>query len=345
MVKELPNMSWAGLLLEVHRAVVEVMEGGGKRDQPLLVQLLNQAKENLKEESLAENVSKFMQKFSNSKSEKKLCLAVSCCLCLSLSSISNPEQCLTHIANALSHCYSHPNTLLARLVMALLPAGATPPQVGVATIGVELDWQCQWQALSSIQASEALATVCGRPVDTWLNEEKAEELADAFMLEDIIYLQKLQAELLEAEEEVAKMPFKADDDELVNGCEVGGEKEKNIVTSNRPNTVSMTFYERFVEGNADGIEARKELQKLRWLLSRTRKPGVPFPDLTDCCSCLLVLLEKEKVGDDPPSDEVEEEDLLVRKQEEDQPGLRRRVARWAFANGVRKQQKFFLERW
>ena len=42
MVKELPNMSWAGLLLQVHRAVVEVMEGGGKRDQPLLVQLLKQ---------------------------------------------------------------------------------------------------------------------------------------------------------------------------------------------------------------------------------------------------------------------------------------------------------------
>merc|ERR1711874_161554 len=111
-------------------------------------------------------------------------------------------------------------------------------------------------------------------------------------LEDVIYLQKLQAELLEAEE-----------------------------------------------------EARKELQKLRWLLSRTRKPGVPFPPLTDCCSCLLVLLEKENVGDDPPFVE-EEVHLLVRKQEEEEkPGLRRRVARWAFKHGVRKQQKFFLERW
>lgn len=229
LVKDDPSLAWAGLLMMVHEAVTRAVTGKGEAGEPLVRILAKTAEDrniNLKDTSAIENITKFMQSTAKSKEEKKLLVTVSCRLSLSLLSLSNTKESLSHLASALAGCHSHP-ALLASLVAACLPAGTTPPEVGKATVGVPLDWQCQWHPLRSIQVSEAMLVLGG---GGWrgpkLSQESAEEVADVFMQEDVIFLQKLQAEVEEAEGEMSKITDKA---AKVNGDAVNGTGDEEFV--------------------------------------------------------------------------------------------------------------------
>merc|ERR1719290_124706 len=100
--------------------------------------------------------------------------------------------------------------------------------------------------------SEAMAVLSGE-----ISQDRAEELMEAFMLEDVIYVQKLKAEISEAEVEIGKVTAKdavnGNTDKLMNGCkELVNEEEENehrlegskeCRTRKRPTAVSLTFYE------------------------------------------------------------------------------------------------------
>ena len=98
---------------------------------------------------------------------------------------------------------------------------------GKSLLGKPLDWQCNWPELRSIQTSEAAARLFDLEKGA---EEKEEEqlalLADAFMHEDIIQEQKLQAEIDEGEKAVKNFKPEAEmksDETLENGENKKGE--------------------------------------------------------------------------------------------------------------------------
>ena len=78
--------------------------------------------------------------------------------------------------------------------------------------------------------SEAMLVLGGGGKGPELSGESAEEVADVFMLEDVIFLQKLQAELEEAEIEIGKI---TDKKEHVNGVValVNGSGDEDLVDS------------------------------------------------------------------------------------------------------------------
>ena len=51
---------------------------------------------------------------------------------------------------------------------------------------------------------------------------------------------------------------------------------ENLPPPPKPTT---SFHSRFLEGKADSVEAIKEVQKLRWMLSKHNVP-VPYPGIT-----------------------------------------------------------------
>ena len=126
------------------------------------------------------------------------------------------------IAQAL-HLLSSLPSLLIKLLPALLPKGSLPPAAGNALLGKPLDWQCNWPELRSIQTSEASARLFSleRGAEE-SDEEQFALLADAFMHEDIIHEQKLQAEIAEGEQAVKKFKPEAE----VRGVEGGEEDEE-----------------------------------------------------------------------------------------------------------------------
>ena len=126
------------------------------------------------------------------------------------------------IAQALHLLFSLP-TLLIKILPALLPKGSLPPAAGNALLGKPLDWQCNWPELRSIQTSEASARLFSLERGEEENdEEQLNLLADAFMHEDIIHEQKLQAEIAEGEKAVKKFKPEAE----VKGVEGGDEEEE-----------------------------------------------------------------------------------------------------------------------
>merc|ERR1719347_2361600 len=94
----------------------------------------------------------------------------------------------------------------ALLLLGLLPGGAQAPSVGRALLGKELDLQCNWAELRSIQCSEGLVMLDSleKNKQKVVREEELEMLVDCFMLEDVICCQKLEAEITEGEQEVKK---------------------------------------------------------------------------------------------------------------------------------------------
>merc|ERR1719310_2171141 len=121
-------------------------------------------------------------------------------ICSSFFTSSAPRTSLGAIAQALHLLFPSPSLLIS-LVPALLPEGSLPPSAGKSLLGKPLDWQCNWPELRSIQTSEAAA----RLFDLEKGAEEEEQLAllaDAFMHEDIIQEQKLQAEIDEGEKAV-----------------------------------------------------------------------------------------------------------------------------------------------
>ena len=131
------------------------------------------------------------------------------------------------IAQAL-HLLSSLPSLLIKLLPALLPKGSLPPAAGNALLGKPLDWQCNWPELRSIQTSEASARLFSleRGAEE-SDEEQFALLADAFMHEDIIHEQKLQAEIAEGEQAVKKFKPEAEV-KGVKGGEEGEEKKENV---------------------------------------------------------------------------------------------------------------------
>ena len=142
-------------------------------------------------------------------------------MCSCLSTSSSPKESLGAIAQALHLLFSLPS-LLVKLLPALLPKGSLPPAAGNALLGKPLDWQCNWPELRSIQTSEASARLFSleRGAEE-SDEEQFALLADAFMHEDIIHEQKLQAEIAEGEQAVKKFKPEAE----VKGVE-GGEADE-----------------------------------------------------------------------------------------------------------------------
>lgn len=177
------------------------------------------------------------------------------------------------------------------------------PPIGQAVIGRELDWQCNWPQLLSVQASHAATTLStwARDTDTIINQSDLQDVADALMLDDVIKRQKLEAEIKEGEEAVAKFSkvdstSKSDEDEK----EVVGTEETNVVdltpslrgtqtlslTDNGewrsegvsdsvplhggeenpppPPPPSRNFHDRFLLGKSSNSAAIKEIQKLKW---------------------------------------------------------------------------------
>ena len=111
-------------------------------------------------------------------------------------------------------------SLLINILPALLPNGSLPPAAGSSLLGKPLDWQCNWPELRSIQTSEAAAKLFSLERGTEEDdEEQLSLLADAFMHEDIIHEQKLQAEIAEGEKAVTNFNPEAE----VKGLE--GEKD------------------------------------------------------------------------------------------------------------------------
>ena len=80
----------------------------------------------------------------------------------------------------------------------------------------------------------------------------------------------------------------------------------------------------------------KEVQKLRWTLSRVKtSPPLPYPDLSSACSRLVTVLVARGLGYNP--DLAPGEDSLAKL------GLRQRLARWGYYHGRRQTMEFFRE--
>lgn len=194
-------------------------------------------------------------------------------------------------------------------------------------------------------------------------------VADAIMLEDVILAQKILAEILEGEEAIAA--FDPEKEALnpvsviegLNGSaedagvdftpsltgtqtvSLGGDGNwksdgltpdiplppQGLENLPPPPKQTTSFYTRFLRGRADTVEAVKEIQKLRWTVSRQNALCVPYPDLTLCCKNLLnVVLEKE-LGT-----------LTVEEEEDKKIPFSKKLARFGYYKGARKHQQFFL---
>ena len=258
----------------------------------------------------------------------------------------------------------------ALLLLGLLPGGAQAPSVGRALLGKELDLQCNWAELRSIQCSEGLTMLdtLEKNKQKGLGEDEAELLADCFMLEDVIRCQKLHAEITEGDREVKN--FKGDISEnsmdkneepdtsstcldltpSLSGTQTlsltGGEWKSEGVSDNvplpdeggeelpPPPPPSRSFHQRFLAGHSSTTLAVKELQKLKWTLDKISRPNSPpFPDLSLACKRFLLILVERGMGG---KEDMGEEDRVSKL------GIRQRVARWAFYHGKRDMQEFFI---
>ena len=230
----------------------------------------------------------------------------------------------------------------------------------------------------SIQCSEGLA-ILHSDTSQW-TEELMQDVADAIMLEDIMFVQKLREEISEGEEALAQYVKDTKQGlKLVNGnATTNGEKVSEDSVNGDPDlTASLTgtqtlsladdgnwissggdyaknqmpvppgglqnlppppkptasFYTRFLEGHEDSLEAEKELQKLRWILSR-HVVTVPYPDLTKSCQVLLKIIVEHNLGNIPAEQEDEEGKKI---------SFSKKLARFCYYKGTRKYSAFFLK--
>ena len=64
--------------------------------------------------------------------------------------------------------------------------------------------------------------------------------------------------------------------------------------------------------------------------------NIPFPDLTEACKVLLLLMVERDLGEDTNQIEtVNDEDSKL--------SLRKKVARWGYYHGKRCYQEFFIK--
>ena len=208
------------------------------------------------------------------------------------------------------------------------------------------------------------------------------DVADALMLDDIIFLQKIREEIAEAEAALAaydpaKEALVADEEERTAAAEEAEAQEaENAGPDFTPSlsgtqTLSLdgsgawrsegltseiplplqgmrelppppkptaSFYQRFLRGKRDSVEAQKEVEKLRWVLARHEAPQAPFPDLTASLKKLVEVMAEKGLG-------MVEEIQRQEEQEEEKKKIpfRKKVARFGYFYGVRKHQDSFLK--
>ena len=63
---------------------------------------------------------------------------------------------------------------------------------------------------------------------------------------------------------------------------------------------------------------------------------IPFPDLTEACKMLLLLMVEKDIGEENGQNEPENDD-------DSRLSLRKRVARWGYYHGKRSYQEFFIK--
>jgi len=217
-------------------------------------------------------------------------------------------------------------------------------------------------------------------------EDTIVDVADALMLDDIIFLQKIREEITEAEAALAaydpaKEALVADQEERdaaeeqqqeaaaepgldftpsLSGTQTlsldsSGDWRSAGLTSEIPLPLqgmrelppppkpTASFYERFLRGKRDTVEAQKEMEKLRWIVSRREAAAAaPFPDLTVCLKKLVEVMVARDLGmveeicrnHDENGEEEEEKKKIP---------FRKKVTRFGYYFGVRKHQDFFLK--
>jgi hypothetical protein len=216
--------------------------------------------------------------------------------------------------------------------------------------------------------------------ETVWDEDNVVDVADALMQDDIIFVQKIREEITEAEialaaydpakegviaDEVEKNATDAeqeDDTGLDFTPSLSGTQTLSLdedgtwrsagLTSEIPLPLqgmrdlppppkpTASFYERFLRGKRDSVDARKEVEKLRWILGRRDVTTAPFPDLTVSLQKLVEVMVAKGLGMVEEVRHSEEEE-----QEEDKKKIpfRKKVARFGYFYGVRKHQDFFLK--
>ena len=197
-----------------------------------------------------------------------------------------------------------------------------------------------------------------------------QDVADAFMLDDVFFSQKIIAEIAEAEEALATFDPKKESLNPENGetneTSESGEEIDLTPSLTGAQTVSLggdgnwksqgvsaeialppqglenlppppkptsSFYVRFLRGRPDSIKATEELQKLKWILSKQSALLVPYPDLTQCCRDLLLIILEKNLGTVTQEEEEEEKKLSFSK----------KMARFGYYQGTRIHQQFFLK--
>lgn len=103
------------------------------------------------------------------------------------------------------------------------------------------------------------------------------------------------------------------------------------------NSAFRPFHDRFLAGRSSTVEAVKELQKLKWTKDRTTAAvaSSPFPDLSESCKDLVMVLVDRGIGAKSDSNFTNDQD--------EELDLRRRVARWGYYHGRRDYQGFFMQ--
>lgn len=371
------SIGWAMVLCLVHKEVLKLVEQNDEsniKNEPSVVMRVKAECEKYKycwTESNQNAMTNFVQMSTHPSPLTRSLLIVSSLLAQSLFPHIQYQTCVGLLGKALYSLHSWPQSH-ALLFHGLLPEGAQAPGVGRALLGKELDMQCNWSELRSVQCSEGLVMLDSleKNKQKVVREEELEMLVDCFMLEDVIRCQKLEAEITEGEQEVKKFKRQSSEtsdkksevpdtpgNELdltpsLSGTQTlsltgGGEWKSEGVSDNvplpdngteelpPPPPPSRSFHQRFLAGQSCTTLAVKELQKLKWTLDKISSPNSPpFPDLSLACKRFLLILVEKGLGN--KDDDMSEEDRVSKL------GIRQRVARWAFYNGKRDMQEFFV---
>ena len=369
------KLGWALVLCLVQREVLRLVKGGKVEGEvkPVLRMVKDECdklgygwtKSNL------ETMTSFVLSSTHPSHLTQALLSVSSLMAQAIFPQTELQACVGLVAKALHLLHTWPEQL-ALVLHGLLPGGGQAPAVGQAVLGRELDWQCNWAELRSVQCSEGLVRLdkLEKNKAEKVTEEDMELLADCFMLEDVIRSQKLEAEIAEGQEEVDKFKpevsvvghgntdSQEDTDKTLDltpslsGAQTlsltGGEWKSEGVSDNvplpdtggedlpPPPPPSRSFYQRFLSGQPDTTLAVKELQKLRWTLDRTTSPSSPpFPDLSLACKRFVQITVVRGMGS--------KEDPLGEEDRASKLGLRQKVSRWGYYHGRRGMQEFFIQ--
>jgi len=371
LAERLPSLGWGALLISSLKEINTILKQTNPTSEPgpsLLCRLETLCRDHKLscDVSSVSAIQEFVRTTNAGDKTKTRQLAVAGHIAAALAARSEPQLCLNKVSLALGELHDDPLSL-ERMAGALFPKGTQPIQVGEALLGTALDWQCSWPELRSIQCSEAVAILHSKKT-AW-DEDVMVDVADAFMLEDVLFCQKLAAEIKEGEAAVADFDPEKEKTISVVGDEAEEEREQVDFTPSLTGTQTISlagdgnwksegltseiplppgglenlppppkqttsFYIRFLRGKPDTVGATKEIQKLKWILSKQSALVVVYPDLTECCRKLLALLLEHNLGKLIQMDDGENETKISFSQ---------KLARFGYYKGARLHQEFFLQ--